>query len=241
MVSNISYSAEKEAFNLSDLFDKIDNKTDYIQSVLIDVKITDTASSTTASLAVKSPDKFSIIYGDASNKVLFDGITLWLYIDDLKEAYYHNFGEKSFFSSSLSFIYPGAIFKKLTKATLMAFFDVSPVKIEDNKDGSKYYIVKFVPKFESLAKKVFTIYSFHVFFSNKSWLPEKVIEYDPNGKIANTLEVLQYKINDEINDSNFKYTKPVGVAVLPLVAIIAEKIELYLENMTPKVTDYFRF
>lgn len=239
--SNVVFAAEKEPFNLSDLFDKIDNKTDYIQSIHIDVKISDVATSTTATLAVKSPDKFAIIFADGSNKVTFDGKTLWLYIGELNEVFYHSFGDNSMFGSYISYLYPGSLFKKLTKATLLAIFDVSPVRIINNEDGSKFYVVNFVPKFESLAKRVFTICNYHVYFSDKNWLPEKVLEINSDGTIKNTLNVLNYKINDEIKDEFFVYTKTEGVVTMPLVLVIAEKFELYLENMADDVTNFLGF
>ncbi|MDD3001825.1 MAG: hypothetical protein PHF29_08740, partial [Candidatus Riflebacteria bacterium] len=67
----------------------MEKKTETINSVSVDVELTNDKEIKNAKLLIKNPDKFAIEFSDGSYKVYFNGTKLWIYIKELNEVFYH--------------------------------------------------------------------------------------------------------------------------------------------------------
>lgn len=220
------------------LFDKMEKKTETINSVNVEVELTNDKEIRRANLFIKNPDKFAIEFSDGSYKVYFNGKKLWIYIKELNEVFYHEAGANKFFSK-MDFINPRKIFTKLTRATLFTLFNIKLIsQSKTNQEGE--YVLDFVPKLEGLFDKIFNAKKYWITFSEKNYLPVKVVEFDKNGDQRGALKVLEYKINTEINDSRFNFIPDSKTSAIPLTVVIAQKVEQYLDDLKGKAVNTFK-
>jgi outer membrane lipoprotein-sorting protein len=220
--------------SVDSFFDSIEKKTNTIESVLVNVVLTNKNVTTKASLTIKSPDSFAIEFKDGSIQVFYNGNELWIYIDELKEVFYHkNASKKSFLPKSLDFLSPKTIFVKLTRSTLQSLFDIS-LKTKKQVEDDVLYDFVFKPRFLGLGKKLLGANSYIITFSEKQGLPIAVVELGENSKVQGELKVLEYKINQEIPDKYFNFKTNSDVVTLPLSTVIAQKLEQYVDRVKEK-------
>lgn len=217
------------------LFDKMEKKTETINSVSVEVELTNGNEASKARLLIKNPDKFAIEFSDGSYKVYFNGTKLWIYIKELNEVFYHEVAGNNLFSK-MDFINPRKIFTKLTRATLFTLFNIKLISQSKTNEDAEY-VLDFVPKLEGVFKKLFNAKKYWITFSEKNYLPIKVVEFDKNAKQKGVLKVLEYKINTDLIDSNFNFVPDSKTALIPLAVVIAQKIEQYLDDLKGKAVD----
>ncbi len=218
---------ETASFTAEALFDSMEQRSEKITAMAAKVVMKNAADSKEVTLSIKNPDKFSIIFADESIKVFFNGQKLWIYVVSINEVFYHFSESGGFISSYFSWFNPKKLFTNLTRKTLFSFFNIEPVRSEILPDGECLYHLRFNPKMESVFRSVFDIGYYEMVFSNRTYLPTKVIEYDQKGNERGLLQVLEYRLNEEIADESFDFKTPEGVVMVPVTVVLAQKLEEY--------------
>ena len=228
------------SFTADQLFDRMEKKSESINAIESNVELSDSVGTSAVTLRVKSPDKFSITFSDGSSSVFFNGTTLWIYINTTNECFYHTTEKSSLWDklgSFSSWFNPKMIFVNMTRSTLKALFDIKAVKREKMSDGDYHYHLRMTPKMKEIFIQVFELGYYEVIFSEKLYLPVKVIEYSPEGKMKNTLRVKSYKINEEVPDENFVYKNSTNAVLVPISIVILQKFEDYKDKLLKKIED----
>lgn len=226
------------SFTAEQLFDRMEKKSETINAIESDVELTDTVGTSAVILRIKSPDKFSITFNDGTAAIYFNGSTLWVYIKSINECFFHNQEKMSFWekwSSFSAWFNPKKIFLNMTRTTLNALFDIKSIKREKTTDGDYHYYVKMTPKMKDIFIQVFELGYYEIIFSEKTYLPIKVMEYSPNGKLKTTLYVKSYKMNCEVPDELFNYNNTTNATVVPISIVILQKFEEYKDNLMKKI------
>ncbi len=245
---NLSYSATSSSilefakplpasFTVNQLFDRMERKSESIEAIESEVELCDDISTSTVTLRIKSPDKFSIIFSDGSSSVFFNGNNLWIYIKNLNECFYYESESSPFIDKwgiIMAVFNPKKIFVNMTRSTLSAFFSIEAVKREKMKDGDYHYNLKLTPKL-SIFVQIFELGCYEAIFSEKIYLPVKVIEYGSDNKIKSVLSVKSYKINEKIEDKKFEYENTTKADMIPISVVIMQKIEDYKDSIIKKV------
>lgn len=226
------------------LFTIMETKAEDINSIVVDVSLSENTASTAVELIIKSPDKFAIIFNDNSAGVYFNGSSLWFYISKINEAFYYFGDSKTSYLSYLPMLSPKKLFTALTKRTLFSLFNVKLTNtklISSNKKTGKklvYYTLKFTPKMKTAFKQIFSIGYYFMVLSNKTYLPVEASEYSPTGAKRGHLIVKKYSINEKIDDKIFNFSPPEGTILTPISVILARKIEEYSGLLTKKISSY---
>lgn len=234
----------KSSITSETLFSIMENRADTINSIIVEATLINSSVTKEVKLAIKSPDKFAIIFDDNTVGVYFNGINLWFYIKKINEAFYYFSNSKNSMLSYLSMINPKEIFTSLTKKTLLSLFEVqltnTSVIKSDELNGKKlvHYTLKFTPKMKAMFKQVFSVGYYYMVFSNENYLPVSVSEFSVSGKKRGELIVKQYKINEKIDDKLFNFTPPVGIVLTPISVILARKLEEYGKLVITKMSDF---
>lgn len=223
------------SFSVEALFDSMEKCADKISAISASVVLQNSAASKSVTLSIKSPDKFAIIFTDGSVKVLFNGKNLWIYVVAINEVFYHFSESAGFFGSYYSWFSPKKLFTNLTRKTLFTFFRIETMKVEKLSDSETFYHLRFNPKMESVFKSVFDVGHYEMAFSSRTYLPAWVVEYDRQGQERGRLQVIDYKMNEEIADSYFDFVVPEGVAMVPVTVVLAQKLEEYADAMVEKL------
>lgn len=225
-----------EKVTANSLFDQMEKRTEKITSIRVEVLLENNLHSKNCQLVIMSPDKFAIEFDDASIQAIFNGKKLWLKIAELKEVFYHFTDSDSSFFSYLPVFNPAKIFTNLTRKSLFSLFNVSLIKQEKDPDKSRtLYTIKFVPKLKSVFKEVFSIGHYHMVFSDETFLPIKVVEFDPEGNERGRLIVKQYYLNEKIPNENFEFTPPPGYVMVPFTVVFAQKLEQCGDYLVNKI------
>ena len=239
--SAISFNEPLTAsFTSEQLFDRMEKKSESINAIESNVVLSDSIGTSAVTLRVKGPDKFSITFSDGSSSVFFNGTTLWIYIKSVNECFYHTTEKSSIWEklgSFSSWFNPKMIFVNMTRSTLNALFKIEAVKREKMPDGDYHYHLKMTPKMKEIFIQVFELGYYEVIFSDKLYLPVKVIEYSPEGKMKNTLRVKSYKINEEVADEMFVYKNTSKATLVPISIVILQKFEDYKDKLMKKIED----
>ena len=240
-VPSLSFSEPLPASFTSDqLFDRMEKKSETINAIEAEVELYDKISTSTVTLRVKSPDKFSIIFADGSSSVFFNGNKLWIYIKQLNECFYH-YSEPSPWYEKFNFIKsvfePKKIFMNMTRGTLKAIFEIEAVKRENTADGDYLYYLKLTPKFKDIFIQVFELGFYKAIFSEKLYLPVKVEEYDSKGDLKSILSVKSYKMNGEVPDNLFEYNNDTNAVFMPISIVIMQKFEDYKDKLMKKIDE----
>ena len=226
------------SFTADMLFDRMEKKSATINAIESLVELSDASGTVSVTLRVKGPDKFSIIFADNSSSVFFNGSKLWIHMSRLNETFYH-YTEPSPWFSKLSTLTnwfdPKKIFVNMTRGTLKALFEISAVKSEKQSDGDFQYTLKLTPKMKEIFKSIFEIGYYEATFSEKTYLPIKVIEYDTNNKEKTRLSVNSHKINNEVADELFEYKNTTKAVMMPITVVIMQKIEDYRDKAIEKM------
>ncbi len=228
------------SFTADQLFDRMEKKSESINAIESSVELSDSVGTSAVTLRVKSPDKFSITFTDGSSSVFFNGSTLWICINTTNECFYHTTEKSSFwekFGSFSSWFNPKMIFVNMTRSTLNALFKIEALKREKMSDGDYRYHLKLTPKMKEIFIQVFELGYYEVIFSEKLYLPVKVIEYGPNGKYKTTLNVKSYKLNEEVSDDMFVYKNTTKANLVPISIVILQKFEDYKDKLMKKLED----
>ena len=228
------------SFTANQLFDRMEKKSEKINAIESSVDLSDSVGTSAVTLRVKSPDKFSITFKDGSSSVFFNGSTLWIYIKSVNECFFHTTEKSSFwdkFSSISSWFNPKKIFVNMTRSTLQTLFKIEAVKREKMPDGDYHYHLRFTPKMKEIFIQVFELGYYEVIFSEKLYLPVKVIEYGSDNKYKSTLHVKSYKINEEVADELFNYNNTTGAALVPISIVILQKFEDYKDKLMKKLEE----
>ena len=228
------------SFTADQLFDRMEKKSESINAIESNVDLSDSIGTSSVTLRVKSPDKFSIIFTDGSSSVFFNGKTLWIYLKTVNECFYHTTEKSSIWEklgSFSSWFNPKMIFVNMTRSTLKALFQINALKREKMPDGDYHYHLKLTPKMKEIFIQVFELGYYEVIFSEKIYLPVKVIEYDSNGKYKSTLSVKSYKINEEVPDEMFNYNNTTKANLIPISVVILQKFEDYKDKLMQKIED----
>ena len=223
------------SFSVENLFDSMEKCADQITAISASVILQNAAASKSVTLSIKSPDKFAIIFADGSVKVLFNGKNLWIYVVAINEVFYHFSETGGFFGSYYSWFSPKKLFTNLTRKTLFTFFRIETLKVEKLSDSETLYHLKFNPKMESVFRSVFDVGHYEMAFSSRTYLPAWEIEFDRQGQERGRLQVLEYKMNDDIADSFFDFVVPEGVVMVPVTVVLAQKLEEYADAVVEKL------
>ncbi len=218
---------EVASFTAEGLFDKMEQRSEKITAMSARVVMQNAADSKEVTLSIKNPDKFSIIFADGSVKVSFNGQKLWIYVVSINEVFYHFSESGGFISSYFSWFNPKKLFTNLTRKTLFSFFNIEPVRSELLPDGERLFHLRFNPRMESVFRSVFDIGYYEMVFSDRTYLPAKVIEFDQKGNERGQLRVLEYKLNEEIANESFDFKVPEGAVMVPVTVVLAQKLEEY--------------
>ncbi len=223
------------SFSVESLFDSMESCADQINAISASVVLQNSAASKSVTLSIKSPDKFAIIFADGSVKVFFNGKNLWIYVVAINEVFYHFSESSGFLGSYYSWFSPKKLFANLTRKTLFTFFRIETLKVEKLSESETIYHLKFNPKMESVFRSVFDVGHYEMAFSSRTYLPSRVIEYDRQGQERGRLEVIDYKMNEEIADSFFDFAVPEGVVMVPVTVVLAQKLEEYADAVVEKL------
>ena len=228
------------SFTADQLFDRMEKSSESINAIESNVDLSDSVGTSAVTLRVKSPDKFSITFTDGSSSVFFNGSTLWIYIKSVNECFFHTTEKSSFWDklgSFSSWFNPKMLFVNMTRSTLKALFDIEAINREKTSDGDYRYHLKLTPKMKEIFIQVFELGYYEVIFSEKIYLPVKVIEYGPDGKYKSTLNVKSYKINEEVSDELFDYKNTTGASLVPISIVILQKFEDYKDKLMNKLNE----
>ena len=192
----------------------------------------------TVSVYKKTKNWLGITKWTKVKDVFFNGSKLWIHMSRLNETFYH-YTEPSPWFSKLSTLTnwfdPKKIFVNMTRGTLKALFEISAVKSEKQSDGDFQYTLKLTPKMKEIFKSIFEIGYYEATFSEKTYLPIKVIEYDTNNKEKTRLSVNSHKINNEVADELFEYKNTTKAVMMPITVVIMQKIEDYRDKAIEKM------
>ena len=228
------------SFTVDQLFDRMEKKSETINAIEAEVELYDKISTSTVTLRVKSPDKFSIVFSDRSSSVYFNGNKLWIYIKELNECFYH-FSEPNPWLDKLGFFTtmfePKKIFVNMTRGTLKAIFEIESVKREKTTDNDYRYHLKLTPKFKDIFIQVFELGYYEAIFSEKIYLPVEVKEYDSKGTLKSTLSVNSYKMNGNVQDDLFEFKNETNAVFMPISIVIMQKFEDYKDKLMKKIDD----
>jgi outer membrane lipoprotein-sorting protein len=216
----------KNDVSVDTLFDRMEKRTETITSLEVDVVLKNSLHHKNCRLTIMSPDKFAIEFDDSSIEAFFNGKKLWLKIEEIKEVFYHFSDSGSVFLRYIPIFNPKKIFTNLTRRTLSTLFKVELVTSEKTPD-QKYtlYTLKFTPKMKSIFKQVFSVGHYHMIFSNKDYLPVRVLEFDPKGNERGRLDVVEYRLNVKLPEKRFEFVPPPGYNLIPISVIFAQKLE----------------
>lgn len=218
------------------LFDLMEKRTESITSIRVDVVLENKLHKKNCRLLIMNPDKFAIEFDDSSIQAVFNGKKLWLKIAELKEVFYHFSDSNSSILSYIPLFNPAKIFTNLTRKSLFSLFYVSLIEQKTDPAGGKtFYTLKFVPKLKTIFKEVFSIGYYQMIFSDETYLPVEVIEYDPLGNERGRLQVKKYHLNEKIPAASFEFTPPPGYAMVPFTVVFAQKIEQYGDYLANKI------
>ncbi len=220
----IAAEPETASFTAEALFDNMEKRTEKITAMAAEVTMQNSDASKKVTLSIKNPDKFSIVFADESVRVFFNGQKLWIYVASIREVFYH-FSETGSFASYFSWFNPKKLFTNLTRTTLFSFFRIEPLKCEVLPSGETMYYLRFNPKMEAVFRNVFDIGFYDMVFSSSNYLPATVVEYNQQGEERGRLQVLEYRLNEDIPDSSFDFTVPEGAGMVPITVVLAQKLE----------------
>ena len=222
------------SFTSDQLFDRIENKSEKIEALEADVDLYDYISTFSVTLRIKNPDKFSITFLDGSSSIFFNGLNLWIYIKSLNECFYY-ISESSPFVNKWNLLMtmfdPKKFLVNMTRNTLTTLFEIKAVKREKISDGDFHYWLRMTPKFKNILIRVFELGYYEAVFSERLYLPIKVIEYDSNDKIKSMLFVKSYKLNEDVPDSSFDYENTTEAKLVPISEVIMQKFEDYKDSL----------
>lgn len=223
------------SFSVESLFDSMEKCADQISAISASVILQNSAASKSVTLSIKSPDKFAITFTDGSVKVFFNGKNLWIYVVAINEVFYHFSEAGGFFGSYYSWFNPKKLFANLTRKTLFTFFRIEMLKVEKPSESETIYHLKFNPKMESVFRSVFDVGHYEMAFSSRTYLPVWVMEFDRQGQERGRLQVVEYKMNDDIADSFFDFVVPEGVVMVPVTVVLAQKLEEYADAVVERL------
>jgi outer membrane lipoprotein-sorting protein len=226
LLTSLSLKAQVATITADTLFDQMEKKTGAINSIRVDVLLENNLHRKNCRLLIMNPDKFAIEFDDSSIQAVFNGKKLWLKIAEIKEVFYHFADSDSSLLSYIPLFNPAKIFTNLTRKSLFSLFNVTLIKQEKDAEGKiTFYTLKFVPKMKSVFKEVFSIGHYLMIFSDETYLPVRVVEFDPKGDERGRLTVIKYHLNEDIPAQNFEYTPPPGYTLIPFTVVFAQKLE----------------
>lgn len=226
------------SFTSEQLFDRMEKKSETIEAIISEVELYDNICTSTVTLRVKSPDKFSITFSDGSSSIFFNGMNLWVYIKQLNECFYYYPDNLSMFDKwtfALSLFNPKKVFMDLTRNSLNALFEIKAVKREKKSDGDYHYYLRFTPKLKNIFILVFELGYYEAVFSEKIYLPVKVMEYDDNNCLRSILTVKSYKMNEDIQDKVFEFENTTNARLVPIGTVVRQKFEDYKDKLMEKL------
>ena len=91
--------------------------------------------------------------------------------------------------------------------------------------GSPSYRLRLSPRQESWVTRLFDVGCYEMTFSGEHFLPREVVEISPAGTPRGRLRVLSYRLNSFLPKERFLFQKPEGVKEVPLVEVLAQKID----------------
>jgi len=225
------------------VFNQMEERTDAIDTLQADLIMSSGPLSTRVHMAIQSPDKFTMNFLDRSVRVVFDGEKLWIYLQELNEAFTLDASSRDgWLSDALrTWVNPKKIITQITRKTLFTFFDVTllPEKTEIGLIRCvSGYQMRFTPLGSDFFKRVFEVGFYELVFSKESFLPIMVTEYEPNGTLRGVLTVLEYRINQEIPEGTFEFTLPADAKEVPLIEVVKQKVEQEAEGMGERMGNY---
>lgn len=228
------------SFTVNQLFDRMEKKSENINAIISEVELSDSLGTSSVTLRVKSPDKFSITFADGSSSVFFNGSKLWIYIGSVNEVFYH-FSEPSPWLNNIGSFFcwfePKKLIIDMTRGTLNTLFDMKPIGMSKSEDGSSMYLIKLTPRMGDVFKNIFEIGYYEATFSEKNYLPVKVIEFGTDGKSKNSLFVKDYRMNEEVADEYFEYKNTTNAKMSHISDVIIQKINDYKEEALEKINE----
>lgn len=237
LVPVFAVSAEAKEITAEKLFDTMEKSSETINAMAARVALSNTDASKTVTLSIKNPDKFAIEFADGSVQAFFNGQKLWIYVKAINEVFYHFSESQGFMASYFNWFSPKKLFTSLTRKTLFSLFEVESLKSETRADTYTYYWLKFTPRMQTVFKTVFEVGYYHMVFSTENYLPVEVIEFNHAGKERGRLRVLEYRLNEMLPDSYFDYDPPDSAAMVPIVVVLAQKLEQSATAIVDRLKD----
>ena len=227
------------------LFNQMEARTEKVESLQADMVLISGPDIIRVTMSIQSPDKFTMDFVDKSIRVIFDGECLWIYLQSLGEVFIYDAASASgWFGDSLrEYVNPKKVITNITRHTPFTFFDVElQAQPESLASSSKLflaqtpgYCLRFTPLGSRYIQKLFDIGYYEMVFSKETYLPTKVIEYDPDGKVKGLIHVLEYRINETIPKEKFVFVLPPGVKQVPLMEVLKQKFEQSKDQLIEKV------
>lgn len=209
----------------------MESSTETINSLEVKLRVENNLKNSGALLRIKSPDKFAIIFDDGTIECYFNGLRLWVLVDETREVFYHFTDRENFLLRSPWFS-PARIFKNLTRRTLFRLFDVKLIdSFKCHESGHTMHILRFEPKISNVFSRLFEVGHYLMTFSTENYLPVEVVEYCMSGNVRGSITVKKVSINAEIDDSKFEYDVPPGTKMIPLRVVIAERVQTITHNV----------
>ncbi|MBF0409238.1 MAG: hypothetical protein HQM10_18000 [Candidatus Riflebacteria bacterium] len=227
------------------LFNQLESRTEKIDSIESDLVVSSGTMSAKVTLAIQSPDKFSVDFHDVPVRVVFDGERFWLYIGLLNEVFVLDASsEGGWLSDNLwDWVNPKKIVTRLTRKTLFTLFDISVLKIDPQPDesvASGGIKIRLSPPKDGWLKKIFEVGYYDMVFSPETFLPVLVKEFNEDGTCRGTLKVLEYRINQKMPKERFEFIVPPGVVKVSAGEVIREKLDDGKEYIIEGIENMFR-
>jgi len=237
LISVLAVASEAKIISAEKLFDTMEKCSEKINAMAAKVELSNLDASKIVTLSIKNPDKFAIEFEDGSVQAFFNGQKLWIYVKVINEVFYHFSESQGFMASYFNWFSPKKLFTSLTRKTLFSLFEVTSIKSDTRDDTYTYYLLKFTPKMQTVFKTVFEVGYYHMVFSTQNYLPVEVVEFDRAGKERGRLRVLEYRLNGMLPDSYFDYSPPDSAAMVPIVVVLAQKLEQSATAIVDRLKD----
>lgn len=231
------------------LFTQMEENTDKIDSLRAEMILISGNILTRVSLAIQSPDKFAMEFVDKSLRVIFDGEKLQVYLESLNEVMtYDAAGSGGWVSDALrDWINPKKIITQVTRQTLFTLFNVEMLSTTPETtfpgSGTMYladgYRMRFTPLASTVMKNLFDIGFYEIVFSKEHFLPNRVEEYAPDGKLRGMLYVLGYRINENLPKEMFTFNPPPGTKEVPLIDVIKDRLYHGKDLVIEKIDNFW--
>jgi outer membrane lipoprotein-sorting protein len=247
------------------LFLKMEERADRIFSLEAELDLASGADGTFVVLSLQNPDLFSLDFARNQLRVVFDGETLWIFIESLGEVIYLDAaGSGGWLTDPLrEWINPKRIITRMTRHTLFSFFEVHMLPSHTAAASTSEPLapprvasaaarvvepavvpptarLRFTPKGGTIYRRLFDVGFYEMTFDLSTFLPIGVDEYSPAGELRGSLAVTRYRINERLPRERFRFVAPAGAKLVPMAVVFAQKLEQGKELLVERMEAWFQ-